>query len=154
MRTTRWGVRAENGRVRGRRLPLGWNWADQPLRSILAVAEHEESANFHVMASVPPPALELARWARDRFGARVVDVRLFGSRARGEADEESDVDVLVVVDELSSAEAREIAFFCGDLLTQTDTLVSPLALSRARFEELRSRERRIIREIDRDGLPL
>lgn len=106
------------------------------------------------MASVPEPARELASWARTRFGVRLKDVRLFGSRARGEAHEHSDVDVLVVVEELSSAEAREIAFRCGDLLTTTAIRVAPFALSRARFEELQRRERRIALEIARDGVPL
>ena len=37
---------------------------------------------------------------RDLYGARLRGVYLFGSYARGEADEESDVDVLIVLDRL------------------------------------------------------
>jgi predicted nucleotidyltransferase len=37
-------------------------------------------------------------------------VVLFGSFARGEAREDSDVDVLVLVKELSQAEARVVAY--------------------------------------------
>jgi predicted nucleotidyltransferase len=33
---------------------------------------------------------------------------LFGSRARGEADEDSDVDVLVTIDDVTPAERREV----------------------------------------------
>ena len=97
---------------------------------------------------------ELAAWLRDRFGDRLCELGLFGSRARGEGSEESDLDVLVVVGGLSSAEAREIAQFRGDLLTRHGVLVSPFAVSSERMAELRRRERRIAREIDRDAVPL
>ena len=40
---------------------------------------------------------ELASRLRHRFGAAVVDLRLFGSVARGESHEDSDVDVAVVL---------------------------------------------------------
>lgn len=33
-----------------------------------------------------------------RFGSRLLRLRLFGSYARGEADEDSDVDVPIVLD--------------------------------------------------------
>lgn len=36
--------------------------------------------------------IEFALWLRERFVARVSELSLFGSRARGEAHEESDVD--------------------------------------------------------------
>jgi predicted nucleotidyltransferase len=35
---------------------------------------------------------------QDRFGRQLVDVLLFGSKARGEAHSDSDVDVLVILD--------------------------------------------------------
>jgi predicted nucleotidyltransferase len=43
-------------------------------------------------------ALEFARLARERLGDRVRAITLFGSRARGDAREHSDYDVVVVVD--------------------------------------------------------
>ncbi len=36
---------------------------------------------------------------RDAYGPRIRDLRLFGSRARGESHEESDLDVLVLLDD-------------------------------------------------------
>jgi predicted nucleotidyltransferase len=41
---------------------------------------------------------------RGVFGTRLAEVRLFGSHARGEASEDSDIDVLVLVAELTPAE--------------------------------------------------
>ncbi|MBC8068965.1 MAG: nucleotidyltransferase domain-containing protein [Deltaproteobacteria bacterium] len=97
---------------------------------------------------------QLVGWVRSRFGARVRELTLFGSRARAQGDEDSDVDVLVAIDDVTSEEAREIAYICGDLLTEHDVIVSPLVLATARLDELRRRERLIVREIARDGVRL
>jgi len=55
----------------------------------------------------PAPARQLAGWLRERFGNRIADIRLFGSWARGEADADSDVDVLVVFEDTPTREERE-----------------------------------------------
>ena len=97
---------------------------------------------------------EFAARVRSLFGERLVHLVLFGSHARGEATHDSDVDLLVVIDGFTSADGREIDGVVGDILTRTDVLLSPLALSAARYEELRARERRLVSEIDRDGIPV
>jgi uncharacterized protein len=97
---------------------------------------------------------ELRAFLDQRFGARVRELSIFGSAARGERHEDSDVDVLVVVDDLTSAERREIAWFSGELLTRHDVLIAPLAMSTAHRQELRDRELGISRELDRDGIAL
>lgn len=97
---------------------------------------------------------DLGAWLRARFAGRVSELAVFGSRARGEGDEDSDLDVLVVIDGLTAVEAREVAQYRGDLLTKYDVLVSPFVVSAARMAELRARERRIAREIDRDRVRL
>jgi hypothetical protein len=60
----------------------------------------------------PPPAPAGDRFAlaravtddlRDLFGDRLERVLVFGSSARGEADDESDLDLLVVLDDMQSA---------------------------------------------------
>lgn len=88
------------------------------------------------------------------FGDRLRGITLFGSWARGEASEESDVDLLVLVEDLSNAEAHTVGQLAGDAMTNYDVLLSPLALSTGRFAELGARERLIAREIARDGVPL
>ena len=108
-----------------------------------------------MVETVARAALEEFRsWLEERFGARLNEIKLFGSRARGDAREDSDIDVLVAVDDLTSAEARSIAHRTGDLLTAHGVLVSAFAVSTARMRELRERERLIAREIDRDAVAL
>ncbi len=97
---------------------------------------------------------ELRAWLRARFADRVRELALFGSRARGEGHEDSDLDVLVVIDCLTTMEAHDVAQFRGDLLTKYGVLVSPFVVSAARMSDLRARERRIALEIDRDQVRL
>jgi predicted nucleotidyltransferase len=97
---------------------------------------------------------EFSSRARACFGPRLVRLVVFGSQARGEATEDSDVDLLVVVDQLTSADGRVVDAIVGDILTAMDVLISPLLLSQARFDELRARERLLIAEIDREGIPV
>jgi len=94
-----------------------------------------------------------ARLAR-RFGADLLAVRLFGSHARGEADEESDVDVFVLLREAGWKERREVLDIAGDLFAETGLLVSPTVFDAARYELFRRQERPLAMDIEREGIPL
>ena len=92
---------------------------------------------------------------RTRFGPRLVSVRLFGSYARGEAHEESDVDCLILLDHVQPADDRAVTDLTGDLTWQIGgVVVSPLIMSAAAFEAWKARERRTPLEIERDGIRL
>jgi predicted nucleotidyltransferase len=97
---------------------------------------------------------ELSRTVRTRFGERLRELTLFGSRARGGGASDSDFDVAIVVDSLTGAEGREMGWLAGDLLTKYAVLVSPFAVSAEHMNLLRSRERLIAAEIARDGVHL
>jgi hypothetical protein len=99
----------------------------------------------------------LHRALQARFGARLRDVVLYGSHARGTAHEESDVDVFVVVDDLTSEESAEVArmaYFVDAAVGHEWAGLEPLAMSTVHAEDLRGRERLLLRDIDREGLRL
>ena len=93
---------------------------------------------------------------RERFGERLCEVVLFGSRARGDAHEDSDVDVLVVIEGLSEQERLAVL----DLASATDGAssewvgLSPLVYSSEQARAMRRGGRRLFRDIDREGLRL
>jgi predicted nucleotidyltransferase len=98
---------------------------------------------------------EFSRRIRARFGRRVDTIALFGSRARGEAHDESDIDVCVVIDGLVWNEWREINHIAVEIAEERDVWeLSPFSLSTERMNLLRSRERLIAAEIDKDGIRL
>lgn len=91
---------------------------------------------------------------REAFGSRVRELVLFGSRARGEGHEDSDVDVCVVIDDLDWREKRDVFAITGDLLAKHDVLISAFVVSTAHMNHLRARERLIAREIESEGVRL
>jgi predicted nucleotidyltransferase len=107
-----------------------------------------------------PPHVEatlsgFVRGVRERFGARVAAIRLFGSYARGEATAESDVDCLVLLDRVDPADDRAVTDLAADLIWQiAGVVISPMVMSVADFDAWKATERRTPLEIDREGVPL
>lgn len=63
------------------------------------------------------------------FGDKLVSVVLFGSYARGDFDEESDIDVLLLVDLPSEALIKyraDVDSLCGELLLEYGMVVSAI----------------------------
>lgn len=96
------------------------------------------------------------RSVRSRYGERLDDLRLFGSYARGDAWEESDVDVLVLLRDATRQDIDDIvaladeAGFVGDGFMP----IAPFIRTPEVFAALRQRELRIALDIDREGVPL
>ncbi len=96
-----------------------------------------------------------ARELRERFGSRLLAVRAFGSYARGEANEASDFDVFVLIDRLTAAATREAIHIATGIEADHHyrLRLSPLVLDRALHDEWRRQERRLVLDIEREGIP-
>ncbi|HYZ98883.1 MAG TPA: UPF0158 family protein [Acidimicrobiales bacterium] len=88
---------------------------------------------------------------RELYGDRLVQVVLYGSRARGDHHEESDLDLLVVLDRVDDREAERD--FMDDVIWQhtyeSDILVSALAVS---ADEFAKAETGFLRNVRADGI--
>jgi len=88
------------------------------------------------------------------LGDRLERIVLFGSRARGDWDADSDTDIAIIVrgldHHLKMRVLDEVASVELDHLAPLSTLV----LSTERFSYLLGRERRIALDIEREGIPL
>lgn len=91
---------------------------------------------------------------RAELGDRLIAIRLFGSLARGDAHEGSDVDVAVVVRGLDAETKRRLYRTIADVELEHLTPLSTLVLSEDRFAHLVTRERRLALDILREGIPL
>jgi predicted nucleotidyltransferase len=92
---------------------------------------------------------------RTRFGPRLLSVRLFGSYARGQAHEGSDVDCLVLLDRVDPEDDRAVTDLVGDLTWQVGgVVIAPLVMSASSFERWKLRERRTPLDIEREGIAL
>ena len=102
----------------------------------------------------PRAAREFAGALRGRYGDALVDMRLFGSCARGEMREDSDVDVLVVLEAVDWGIKRDVIELASSIGLEHDVLLSPTVLDRKTFERWRAQERLLVMDIEREGLPL
>ena len=99
---------------------------------------------------------EFVRRLRRDLPANVVDLRLFGSEARGQASHESDIDVLVVVQpdaERVALETRivDIAF---DVNLAFNVFISPSVVTPAILNHPVWRESPFIETVLREGVAL
>lgn len=90
----------------------------------------------------------------DLLGNKVIRFQLFGSRARGEGNEESDIDILILLKEASTQIRGQIFEITADILLEFDIDISPLVMDQKKFDDMLRRERLLPREIERDGITL
>lgn len=91
---------------------------------------------------------------RELLKGSLVRLVLFGSRARGDYEESSDVDVALIVRGLSRPLKDRILKEVAGIELEHDQPLSVLVLSEEEFDRLRERERRIARDILEEGVPL
>ncbi len=78
---------------------------------------------------------------------------LFGSRARGDADEFSDMDVLVILDEPANRAAREyVSRVAWEVGFEQGIMVVPVTVSRAEWEEGPERSSLLAIAVSADGV--
>jgi len=78
---------------------------------------------------------ELRRYLSELYGERLVDVVLYGSQARGDAVEGSDIDVLIALEGevYAGKEIDRTGDFVAALSLKYDTLISTVFVSEKDF---------------------
>ena len=80
---------------------------------------------------------KLSEYARSVFNEKLKGVILYGSYARGDQDDESDIDVMIIVDMSSEELAKyrwDISCFTADLNVENDVLMTVKLQSLAQLE--------------------
>lgn len=86
--------------------------------------------------------------------ANVSGVWLFGSKARGEATFDSDIDLLVVVLKVMPSVRWQIREIAADCSLEYDVLINTHILDKERWDSHVSFQSTLWREITRDGISL
>ena len=84
----------------------------------------------------------------------LVSLRLFGSRARGEGTEESDLDVLVVLQEKNRALCRRVVAEALEIDLAYDTNLAPTILSVEEYQLNRGCHTPFYQNAEREGVSL
>lgn len=96
----------------------------------------------------------LRRRLEARFGDQLLDVRLFGSWARGEAHEDSDVDVFVLLRTMTPTDWRDAVNLAAEVGVEHDLLLSTTVFDQPRYEQWRKQERALVMDIEVQGIPV
>jgi predicted nucleotidyltransferase len=105
-----------------------------------------------MMADRDRQILELfAARVRERFPD--ADVWAFGSRVRGDATWESDLDVCVVVDHLTNEDRHVLWNMAWEIGFEQDMLISAVPFSKDEFEYGPCSESPLVLNILREGIP-
>ncbi len=97
---------------------------------------------------------ELKGSLKELMGDNLVKMVLYGSRARGDYDNESDIDIAIIVRKLSRQLKNRIFDIVADAEIKYLITVSILIFTEENFSFLKKRERRIATDIEKDGIPL
>ncbi len=91
---------------------------------------------------------------RGRFSDRILVVMLFGSKARGDADAESDLDLLILVDVETPKFRSNLWQIASDISLDYNVVLSPRVFGQARWNEMRRMRLPLYRAIIADGIAL
>jgi len=90
--------------------------------------------DMQIQAKYRGAVKEFVSRALKRYGDKIDSIILFGSVARGEAKEDSDIDVLIVVKKEDFRLRRVLIGIAFDILLETEKDISVKVLSKKEFE--------------------
>jgi predicted nucleotidyltransferase len=77
---------------------------------------------------------EFVKTLKERYKGRIKKIILFGSYARGDYDEESDIDILIIGD----VPQREVSFLSAEILLKYGEVISAIVKSEEEFEKYKN----------------
>ena len=85
---------------------------------------------------------------------RVVSVWLFGSKARGDFEPDSDLDLLIVLEEADGMARDRVHLLAARVSLEHDVLINTHLLSRAGWARMARQHATLWQQVQRDGFPL
>lgn len=92
--------------------------------------------------------------ARHLMGQSLIDIRIFGSKVRGDFDKESDIDILLVIDSDDWHIQEEISKIAADVNMEFNCNISPVIYTHREHEKNKYFRTMFIQEVEREGISL
>lgn len=111
-------------------------------------------AKLHLTPQERKAINTFSRRVKRALGKRLLTLRLFGSKARGDFHAESDIDIYMVVKNKTSRVLDQIAQIEADILDEFDIFLSCATYSA--YEEKKNLEMHsfFFEEVQREGIPI
>jgi predicted nucleotidyltransferase len=90
----------------------------------------------------------------ERFPGEILQVTLFGSKARGDSGPYSDIDILITVKEESWPLRGEISTVAADVSLEYDVLIGPRVIGLERWDRMKRDGFSLYHNIIAEGIPL
>ncbi len=120
----------------------------------LGLVKNGQDVSSRLAGTERQAATEFADRARQQFDSQVISIVLFGSRARGEAASDSDMDVLVVMSDAGPKIRRAVRYLAVEVWLKYDIYLSTRVWSRDHWRKLDELQTLLYRNICRDGINL
>jgi len=105
---------------------------------------------------VKPKDYEVAKELKKKLSETVelIDIKVFGSRAKGKADEYSDLDVFVEVEQLDRELEEKINEIAWEVGFEHSVFISPLIFTRNEIENSPLKVAPIVKNIAEEGVSI
>jgi uncharacterized protein (UPF0332 family) len=110
--------------------------------------------NVHLSEDEAAALTEYIQRLDQQYDGNLLLAILYGSKARGDADPDSDIDVLTVVRYLDDECERGISHIASDIGLAHNVLLAPRVMSEPHYRQLAEGKFTFYRNIQRDGLIL
>jgi predicted nucleotidyltransferase len=88
------------------------------------------------------------------LGTQLVELKVFGSKARGDDRPDSDIDMLVIVSSDDWHIRDKVYDVATDILLQADVCISPKVISKSRFDQLCKEGTSFIHNVGKDAITI
>lgn len=99
---------------------------------------------------------KIARELKNRLSqvVHIIDFRIFGSRARGDADEYSDMDIFLELDFINKEKKEMISDIVWEVGFNNFIVISPLFFTKEEIENSPLRSSPIVKNIMEEGIKI
>jgi predicted nucleotidyltransferase len=97
---------------------------------------------------------DFANRVRHTLASNVVELKLFGSRANGDATDESDIDILVVVNTANLLTEDRVLDIAFEVNLRHEVYISPRVVARATLDDPMWHDTPFVRTLLRDAITL